>query len=184
MEKGKKSEKQCERSLAEAIYVDHHKKLYLHARVLTRRYKLMSDFAQDLIQELFCDILDKEDQYREGIKTKGYSYLYRALINKTKNFKRDKETRIQYEELASRNNDVGLPFEMKFNNQKQSFYDFMKDKLTEKEYKVMRRYLLNCTQSQIADSLDIPQGSVGRIIKNSKEKLRCHKAEFDLLLYI
>jgi RNA polymerase sigma factor (sigma-70 family) len=166
---------QDEHELVRYVHERYHEMLLLYAMGLCKRYRMDLSHADDLLQDLYYQIMLKEDLFFKQYGEKGVGYLMRCLANKIVDLGRKHQS-------LNRLGDVytgGLPkssniYYLCIQEHLVDFLEMIEKILSERDFAVMKAYIFGYKHWEISEQYDIPQNSVGVIIYRSKKIIRNH----------
>ncbi|MEZ5038513.1 MAG: RNA polymerase sigma factor [Saprospiraceae bacterium] len=151
----------------------HHKALLLYAMGTCHRFRLDPVEVDDLVQDLYIELMIKWPASQVGYEEKGLGFLCKIVSFDAKDLLRRKKSERRREELYS------LSFPEKVNIHyfrlkalTADFYQQMKQILKVIEYEIMMQYMEGYAYQEIAEILDIPRNTVGTKIRRAKKRLK------------
>lgn len=158
-------------TLVKFFHQHYHKELALYAFGLIKRFNMRSDDADDLLQDLYLQVMLKWEQFREGFEEKGVFYLTKSLKNTLHNNNRSQEVMKRYDKIFEESRPQSSSIYFGSDLYEKEFYDFLTACLSKKEFETIDLYLQGYSYEEIAHQLSIPEGTVGSRVHKAKKKI-------------
>lgn len=158
-------------ALVNFFHQHYNKELTLYAFGLIKRFNMRTDEADDLLQDLYMQIILKWEKFRDGFEEKGIFYLTKSLKYAIHNNNRGQEVMKRHEKLFEESRPQSNSIYFGSDLYEKEFYDFLTACLNPKELETMDLYLQGFSYEEIAKQLNIAEGTVGSRIHKAKKKI-------------
>ncbi|MCB0634427.1 MAG: RNA polymerase sigma factor [Lewinella sp.] len=170
MTTGSNSGKPEKQALVNYIYQQHHEVLFLYATGLCRRSKHDLSYAEDLLQDLYFQIMIRHEVFAIEYAQKGIAYLFRCLTNRMIDLSRKHKSRERLEDVYSSQFPRGSNlYYLCMDAHTESLFEILEKVLSERDFAIMKAYVMGYKHREISEMFDIPESTVGVIIHRAKK---------------
>lgn len=153
----------------------YHEMLSFHAIGLCKRFKRDISYADDLVQDLYFQIMTRQEVFAINYAKWGVPYFLRSLTNRMIDLDRKRNSLARLGDFyAGQFPKTANIYYLCVEEHLTNFLELMEGFLKERDFEVMKAYLFGYKYSEISEQFGISENSVGVIIHRAKKIIRHH----------